>query len=142
VSGSFVADSAYQYVMLGNPFDNANTDTIHIVHPPPNAHQGGVLIDNICVSADPDGCDMAMTIGQQRVDRWSIYPNPAKEWIVITGMSGVAINAHDLQGRMIWKGEFAEDRMLLEVGGWPRGTYVLRWLDKDKQGWFKLMLTE
>lgn len=35
--------------MLGNPFDNMNTDTLRIVHHPTGAQQGYTLFDNVCV---------------------------------------------------------------------------------------------
>ena len=142
VSGSFIADSAYQYVMLGNAFDNVNTDTLHI-----DLQQfvaiGGVLIDNVCVSAHPDECDMAVDIQQHRAGNWKVYPNPAQDWVLITGIKqGTVINAFDPRGSKVWNGEISADPMRLEVGTWPRGPYTLRWVDKGNQGWFKLMLME
>jgi hypothetical protein len=142
VSGSFVADSAYQYVILGNSFDNANTDTMHIA-PQPWVAQGGILIDNVCVSADPAGCDMAVGMVPDREGGWSVFPNPAQGSVVIKGIArGTGIGAFDLQGRTVWEGMVTGERMFLEVDTWPRGTYILRWVETGREGWFKLVLTE
>ncbi len=143
ISGTFVADSAYQYVILGNSFDNANTDTMHIGGPFGNAQIGGVLIDNVCVSPESEGCDMAVTIEERRGSNWRIYPNPAQGWLVFSNIGhGKQIIATDLQGRTIWEGTMGGDSMLLDVTTWPRGSYLLRWGDKDGEGWFKRILTE
>ena len=143
VSGSFVADSAYQYVILGNSFDNANTDTVHIAGPINNSQMGGVLVDNVCVSPNPKGCVLSVDMETVRNGGWSIHPNPAQDRIMISGLvQGTPIDMYDLQGRMVWNGVVASDRMQLEVAALPRGSYILRWMDRGKQGCFKLMLTE
>jgi len=53
ISGSFVSNSAYQYILVGNFFDDANTDTTIL--------SGSVcasyyFIDDICVSTDSFTC--------------------------------------------------------------------------------------
>lgn len=56
VSGSFVADSAYQFMVLGNHFSNANT-TLQVIGPG-NPNKAYVFIDGVCLSTDPAGCPM------------------------------------------------------------------------------------
>jgi hypothetical protein len=48
LSGSFIADSAYQYICLGNFYDSLHTDTV--VFGFPNA--GYYFIDDVCVTTD------------------------------------------------------------------------------------------
>jgi len=52
IQGSFVADSAYKYIAIGNFFDDANTDTIYR----PNGVYSYFFIDNICVSTSSTSC--------------------------------------------------------------------------------------
>lgn len=52
VSGSIVADSTYQYLMLGNFFDDAHTDTLTQTFNSGSYY----LIDDVCVSADVNTC--------------------------------------------------------------------------------------
>ncbi|MCO5274468.1 MAG: T9SS type A sorting domain-containing protein [Flavobacteriales bacterium] len=142
VSGSFVADSAYRYVMLGNAFDNASTDTLHFANynwlP-----QGYMVIDNVCVSMDPDGCPLAVGVP----DRWAevvrLYPNPAQHRITVGGLKpGTLVRIRDLVGRNVWKGVSAGDRLSLDVEHWARGTYVLHVEGTRKRQSFKFVLTE
>lgn len=45
IKGSFIADSAYQYVVIGNFFDDFNTDTLNC------SSASYAFIDMICVQA-------------------------------------------------------------------------------------------
>ncbi len=75
VSGSFVADSAYRYVVVGNHFDNANT-TVQIIGPG-NPNDAYVFVDDLCLSADPKGCPMATSIHEKDAGDVGLWPNPA-----------------------------------------------------------------
>src|SRR5260221_14559404 len=50
IFGSFIADSAYNYIILGNFFDNNHTDTLMITTGFFNASY--YYLDDICVSTD------------------------------------------------------------------------------------------
>lgn len=54
VFGSFIADSAYQYIMVGNFFDMSNTDTVKFSIL--NCTNVYYFIDDICVSTDSLTC--------------------------------------------------------------------------------------
>ena len=142
VSGSFVADSAYQYLMLGNHFDNANTDTLHIAVQPFVAI-GYALIDNVCVSVYPDGCPMAVASEEHESEALSLYPNPARDQITLQGIdSGAVITIHDAMGRVLWRGKSTGADMRIGVGHLARGTYIVRAADARKERSFKFVLVE
>jgi hypothetical protein len=129
VSGSFVADSAYQYLMIGNFFSNALTDTLHFADPNsvfPWYPWGYTLIDAVCVSPDPAGCDLGQSVGEEGAGGPVLFPNPAHDQLVVGGRSGARLVAMDAVGRVIWKGVVGSDRWVLPVGAWARGTYLLR----------------
>ncbi|MFP5471255.1 MAG: T9SS type A sorting domain-containing protein, partial [Bacteroidia bacterium] len=51
ITGSFIADEAYSYLYIGNPFDDANTDTVsYDSSNPPGSYY---LIDDVYVSETP-----------------------------------------------------------------------------------------
>lgn len=142
VSGSFVADSAYQYVMLGNPFDNASTDTLHFATYPWML-AGYVLIDNVCVSIDPDGCPLSVGMDEHGEKRMKLYPNPAQQWVTLDGAEpGTQLNVHNMLGSGVWQGRASGRMMQLDVGSWARGTYVLHVEGTRKRQSFKFVLTE
>jgi hypothetical protein len=129
VSGSFVADSAYTYVMVGNFFDNAHTDTVHFApegdpwvwHP-----WGYTLVDEVCVSLDPEGCALSQAVVGLEGTRPYVYPNPASDQFFIGHAAGHEAEVKDMLGRSLWKGKVQDDRFVLDVATWARGAYVLR----------------
>jgi hypothetical protein len=142
VSGSFVADSAYRYLMIGNHFDNATTDTLHFATYPwmPKAY---TLIDNVCVSVSPDGCPMATGLMDVAVDEIHLHPNPAAGELYLGGVPvGAQIVIHDATGRLIWEGRGERNAWNLDVSGWPRGGYVLRVMQTRSHRTFKFVLIE
>jgi OOP family OmpA-OmpF porin len=77
IFGSFVSDSAYQYILLGNFFDDANTDTLGGLY-------GYYYIDNICVSTDSLYAATWTGIHSPSIKlELKIYPNPANDFFII-----------------------------------------------------------
>jgi hypothetical protein len=145
VSASFVADSAYQYVMIGNFFNNAFTDTIHLGTPGSVTFwypTGYTLIDDVCVSPNPAGCDLAHVIAEGALAEVSIHPNPAQNELRIANGAGSNASVHDMLGRVIWQGRIEGEPWELDVQAWERAAYVLR-MERHGQGRiFKFVLIE
>ena len=145
VSGSFVADSAYRYIMIGQFFSNALTDTLHFAAPEsvfPWYPRAYTLIDAVCVSPHPSGCDMGVGMVEPTMTGPVIYPNPAKDQLVLTHQNGSEVQVLDAVGRVLWAGRITNDRWVLEVGGWPRGAYVLRSMQQGRVEAYKFVLAE
>lgn len=142
VSGSFVADSAYQYLMIGNHFDNAITDTLHFGSYPWNA-RGHTLIDNVCVSPNPDGCPLALGVPDSVLEGIAIYPNPSYGDVGLSSVpSGTRVVVRDAMGRLLWREEGVRGEWRKDVRAWPKGTYML-WLEwQGKSRSFKFVLIE
>ena len=84
ISGSFVADSSYQYLSLGSFFDDNNVDTNYISNPfPPSV--GLYYIDDVCLSDDSNYCAVWTSIKEDKNIGTSIYiyPNPATDFVNI-----------------------------------------------------------
>lgn len=145
VSGSFVADSAYQYVLIGQFFSNAFTDTLHFSPQGvpwywlPRAY---TLVDAVCVSPTPDGCDMAQSVGEVRPTGPVVFPNPARDHVVVAQRAGAEAEVLDAVGRLLWQGRITSDRWVMEVGSWARGAYVLRMVRGEQVEMHKFVLAE
>lgn len=145
VSGSFVADSAYQYVMIGQFFSNALTDTLQFSPEGipwywlPRAY---TLVDAVCVSASPEGCDLGQGVGAVVATGPVLFPNPAHDQLIVSQREGAEAQVLDAVGRMLWHGRVTSDRWVLEVGSWARGTYVLRMAHRGQVETHKFVLTE
>jgi len=91
ISGTYIADSSYQYILIGNFFDNNNTDTSLFFG---TWCQSYYFIDDICVSADSltcvipnesNVCDSGVNIFEKNPVKESItiFPNPTQGKIFI-----------------------------------------------------------
>ncbi len=126
VSGSFVADSAYRYVSIGNHFDNAHTDTLHLGTSIQYA-KAHTLIDNVCVSTDPLGCPLANSVAEAAADQIVLFPNPVDDVVRIRGVeAGLRITIHDVCGRLLWQDRGTGGVLHWEVGDSAPGLYMLR----------------
>lgn len=126
VSGSFVADSAYRYIAIGNHFTDANTlrDTIAVGQ----YNMAYMPVDAICVSVEPTGCPLATSVPQPSSSMPGLYPNPASESLQVTGLAaGYAdVSVVDPLGRVVWSGPVqGMEKMAIDVGAWPMGQYAL-----------------
>ena len=145
VSGSFVADSAYQYLMIGQFFGNVLTDTVHLG---PQGDpwfwypRGYTLVDAVCVSPNPAGCDLGQSVGEEIAVGPVLFPNPAHDQLVVGSRSGARLAAMDAVGRVIWQGVVGSDRWALPVGDWARGTYLLRLEWRGRTEVHKFVLAE
>ncbi len=90
VFGSFVADSAYNYLMLGNFFDDLHTPKIVYTGGTPDSNSYYYL-DDICVSTDSLFAYNYTVTGIENKtlqDNIRIYPNPTKEIVYIQAPLG------------------------------------------------------
>ena len=129
ISGEFVADSAYQYLMVGNFFSNTLTDTLHFADPNsvfPWYPRGYTLIDAVCVSSSPFDCDLGGIVSDHSAQTALLYPNPTSEELMIRGRSGAHALVTDRLGRVVWEGQVTSNHWGLHVESWAKGSYVLR----------------
>ncbi|MFB0924751.1 MAG: T9SS type A sorting domain-containing protein [Vicingaceae bacterium] len=72
--GSFIADSAYQTILVGNFFDDNNTDTLVL---DTSFFTAYYYVDNVCVSSDSNDCLLAIGIEDiSTLKNVKLFPNP------------------------------------------------------------------
>ena len=127
VSGSFVADSAYTHLMIGNFFSNALTDTLHFTSDVPEwGRFSYTLIDAVCVSPNPEGCELSDGVEELGGATPYLYPNPAKDVLVIENAAARDAVVFNMLGQRVWNGRVNAQRFTMDVASWPRGAYVLQ----------------
>ena len=143
VSGTLVADSAYQYLMIGNHYSNAFTDTLHFLPPQIWLPIAYTLIDNVCVSEGLEGCPSANGVSDLVNSEVLLFPNPAVHHLDIVGLEANAEGTiYDATGRMVWSGTVGQGRWTLDVGAWARGYYVLNLRSAEDHRSYKFVLIE
>ena len=83
VKGSFIADSAYKYVVFGNFYNDANTDTLNC----DNTWYTYSFFDMVSVSTDSligFGIQTSILDSYEQRSSFSIYPNPANKTLSIS----------------------------------------------------------
>ena len=130
IRGSFIADSSYKYIIIGNFFDDAHTDTIY--------SSTGVLsyffIDDICVSIDSAYAYNYVWSGINEINNKeeiiNIYPNPATDNITI-GVSNMlnipaTIEISNIQGQIIKQQTTNVETTNINVSALAKGMYFVK----------------
>lgn len=108
IFGSFVADSAYKYLAIGNFFDDANTDTLKATTDTSTFKFGYYYVDDVCVSTDSMYTANFLYTGieeSQEIDVFNLYPNPLINQLNIKNNSNAPydITIHDAIGQLLYQ---------------------------------------
>lgn len=101
ISGSFVADSAYTHIGIGNYFSDSATT---IVPGTSLSNYAYYLIDDVCVSESGDDCGFTGTgLNSFEALIGKLYPNPGKGpvFIYLNQPFRGRIAVYDLSGKMV-----------------------------------------
>ena len=133
VSGSFVADSAYTHIVMGNHFDNEHSDTLRVA---PGSSGGSYhLLDALCLSTDPNFCPLANSIGTSLnsagIDVF--YPVGASDLLLNWSIGSLhAVVVIDALGRVILEEDVRNsDHLRIGTDGLPFGYYLI-WATGDR----------
>jgi hypothetical protein len=112
ISGSFVADSAYSYIIIGNFFADSLTNTINLATINKYAYY---FIDDVCVTTDSLYNENWLGVKEQNVNnnkKILIFPNPTSGKFTITSNSNEAITniiISDVTGRVVYENSFGSN---------------------------------
>lgn len=125
ISGTFVADSAYQYIAVGNFFTDANTTTT-VSCSGCSFNLCGYFIDDVSViERQGQGTGIERNSADNSI---SIYPNPSSGLITIN-MTNVAANAilyvTDIIGQEVLKTTLKDVTTNLDLSALQKGIYML-----------------
>lgn len=128
ISGSFIADSIYNYVALGNFFDTIQTDTSIFGGPPFGGSASYYYLDDICVSPDSLYNEFWTGLGTNfnYEETINIFPNPTADALNITGVSFNEIQITDILGKIVYSIKTDEkNNIQLSLAEIPAGTYFI-----------------
>ncbi len=135
VSGSFIADSAYNYIILGNFHDSAQTDTMLFGGPPFGGSLSYYYIDDVCVTTDSVYNETWTGMVENYTDVLPlVYPNPTSEIINVSGITDInEICIVNLFGSTIIKNNFLNSKdVKLDLSGISPGIYLLLIKSKNR----------
>lgn len=142
ISGSFIADSAYNYFSLGNFFDNANTDTMQVGG---GNQYGYYFVDDICLSTDSAYCETILTdiknINNSPDDIF-LFPNPVVNNLTILKKPEEPFIAEvfDVAGKKISESMLANDsKFIIDFKFLKSGVYLIKISNEKKQFYYKIL---
>ena len=129
IMGSFIADSNYNYIAIGNFFDNANTDTLKIMNGTPSVEFAYYFIDDVCVSTDSLTC-YNFTTGvkeQEEQLKVNIYPNPTSTHFNIEGINQpYHLTIYNAVGQLLHQEHVNEYSKQVDVRQYAKGLLFIR----------------
>lgn len=134
VSGTYIPDSAYSFVAVGNFFaDSLSEETLIDSTGYGTALLAYGFVDDIRVSFDLEYCDLGASIDEVP-NGYRIYPNPCTEVVWIEsgalGSDFIRYQLVDLGGRQLQVGKLDSTPLKsLHLGDLCDGTYFLRLFD-------------
>jgi len=126
IKGSFIADSTYQYLLIGNFFDYTNFDSILYTS---NRCLSYYYIDDICVSSDSLTCNPISSIEDKYFkNAINIYPNPVTDKILINlpHFNKATIKIYSIIGQLIFEDSFIENNITIDLSLYPSGLYLIQ----------------
>jgi len=126
ISGSFVADSAYRYFMIGY-FGFLDSVNISPITMPAFALY---YLDDVCVSTDSMTC-LTTDIPDIRnsFDILNIFPNPASSTITISTplqSTNAELSIMNIQGQLLLKQALMQGKAVVDVSGFAKGMYFVK----------------
>lgn len=146
VSGSFIADSTYNYLMIGNFFDEIQTDTVILAGPAFGGSGAYYFIDDICVTTDSLYNETWVGIeelgGQNFSNVFSVFPNPASNFVTINSDLQTAYNieVYNTVGQLLYAEQNVNSNNLqLDISQYNNGLLFIKINSQNNQLMYKLL---
>lgn len=130
IFGSFISDSNYTFLSIGNFYTISNTDTIHFNTNNPFTPSAYYFVDDVCVSTDSAFCANYLyveVVNNDFRDQFSIFPNPGSD-IVTVQVNDNGLNfltCYNSVGQVVYT-NFFERITNLNFATLPRGIYFIQ----------------
>jgi hypothetical protein len=150
ISGSIIADSSYDYLMLGNFYDDVSTDTLTMNCTNCLNIYSYYLFDNVCVSTDSlfcnggiDALPCSVSVSELTNDNlFSVYPNPANSFCTIrsTVLEPFNVNIYNSLGQKTYcKNKISSNDLELDFTNYNKGIYYIHITTPDSQSTYTLL---
>lgn len=150
ITGSIVADSAYSYLMLGNFYDDANTDTTTLNCANCLNSYSYYLIDNICISTDSLLCNGGIDLLPCTVsvpefsmnNSFTLFPNPTSNFFTINSSFWIPfnVNIYNSLGQLIYsKNNITSNNLELDASNFSNGLHYITITTLNNQYNYKLL---
>jgi hypothetical protein len=137
IEGSFVADSVYNYLTVGNFYDDSHTNKIMYS----NRNCAYYYVDMICVSTNSLTCNYTFSGIKTLLKNESIkiYPNPVNDILYLDGITenGMIFKLFTTTGVAVMEGKLEKGKNQIIVSPLARGAYII---ELNQKLFYKLLL--
>jgi hypothetical protein len=138
IKGSFVADLAYKYIIIGNFFQDQYTQISQCS----SAGCGYYFVDDVCVSTDSIFAGTWTSTTEKKLELpMRVYPNPASDLISINGIDHANVDRIIIMnnvGQVIWTKQNIADKV--DISTIPNGIYLFQILSDGKTYFDKIII--
>ena len=145
IKGWFTADSAYQYINIGNFFDNAHTDTLRFYNIQYWGNASYYYIDNVCVSLNSTQCECtrSVNIKENKPESLISVNYDAESKNVIIKNSSITnkiseIRMFDITGKLIYNTKLINKLNEISTINFPKSIYLVNILSNNAVYNFKI----
>ncbi len=138
IAGSFITDSNYTHVLIGNFFDDSLSSPERL--DPDGDLNGYAFIDQVCVSHQAGICDEGTLVPEQHGNQEaSVYPNPFRDELMLRFPRALGDQVHieiiDLTGRTCYRQTHrpGSGQLQLDLSQLANGYYMLRMAARRKE---------
>jgi hypothetical protein len=150
ISGSIVADSAYNYLMLGNFYDDVNTDTLTQTCSTCMNYYSYYFVDDICLSTDSllcnGGIDLlpCMTSVKENYinNQFVFYPNPSTDFLTIKNDFNAPFHIaifNSLGQQLYGQQNITSYNLQLDISSYNTGLLFIKITSQNNQLMYKLL---
>lgn len=147
IDGWFVADQEYAWIVIGNFYDDSQTDTVQLGDP--GFCYGIYYIENVCIATDSANCDYLKQESDissvddtgQHETTIVVFPNPSSGWFLLKGSTVLTeVEVYNTIGQMITGQYVGQDELSIDGTNWSEGLYILKVKDEhNHQQTFKII---
>jgi hypothetical protein len=141
ISGSFISNGSFSKLMIGNFFDDANTDTMNLDNDS-ITYQNAIsyyFIDDVCLSTDSLYAATWTGIQENHLSPFtiSLFPNPATSSITIKGISSqfTKYRIIDVQGKVLLNQNFkpnSTNSLNIDITSFPSNMYIIQFISANE----------
>jgi len=133
IEGWITADDAYNWVAIGNFFDDSQTQ-IEVLNDE-NRCFGIYYIENVCVAKTPQECDylLSQLESSSSINVINIFPNPVESQLQVQSSYQFIneIKVFNAIGQLVFGSNQKENKVIIETGQWSGGLYILEVKTED-----------
>ncbi|MBK9286066.1 MAG: T9SS type A sorting domain-containing protein [Sphingobacteriaceae bacterium] len=138
IAGSFIADSAYEYITIGNFFSSPNTSFIDYKNDFPATSAAYYYIDDVIVSTDSDFVYSNIKKTPFNLNSLNLYFNSTNNTIFVdTDLNDyLCLELKDILGRTIYTTTFHAS-CRVDFSAFISGTYIVQIIDLKRKSLLK-----